>query len=61
MTLVSQMVFLINQAKVTQKARFILLLIICVTGLVDSITTLIAIRQIPALLEWIIQEALKIP
>jgi len=55
------MVFLINQAKVTQKARFILLLIICVTGLVDSITTLIAIRQIPALLEWIIQEALKIP
>ena len=60
MKVLMQVVVLFNKAKITQKDRFILLLILCLIGLVNSLTALLFMNQLPDLLERILKEVLKL-
>jgi hypothetical protein len=45
----------ISKAKITQRDRFILLLILCLATLVNSVTALLAVKQLPDLVEWVLK------
>ena len=49
----------INRAKVSQRDRFILLLILCLSTLVNSFTVLLLAKQLPEVVEWVLK-ALKV-
>jgi hypothetical protein len=50
---------LILKAKVTQRDRFILLLILCLANLVNSLALLLAVKQLPDLVQLILTEIVK--
>ena len=45
----------ISKAKISQRDRFILLLILCMSTLVNSLTALLAVKQLPDLVEWVLK------
>lgn len=49
----------ILKAKVSQRDRFILLLILCLSWLVNSFTALLLAKQLPDVVQWVLQ-ALKV-
>jgi hypothetical protein len=49
----------INRAKIPQRDKFILLLILCLSTLVQSFTSLLLVKQLPDVVQWILK-ALKV-
>jgi hypothetical protein len=49
----------ISKAKVSQRDRFILLLILCLSWLVNSFTALLLVKQLPDIVQWVLK-ALKV-
>ena len=45
----------ISKAKISQRDRFILLLILCLSTLVNSFTALLLAKQLPDLVEWVMK------
>ena len=50
----------ILRAKITQRDRFVLLLIVALARLVESLALLLFVKEFPDLIEWVITEILKI-
>lgn len=45
----------INRAKISQRDRFILLLILCLSSLVQSFGVVLLAKQLPDLVEWVLK------
>jgi hypothetical protein len=49
----------LNKAKVSQRDRFTLYLLAMLALVINSISGLVLVKQLPDLLEWIVSEILK--
>jgi hypothetical protein len=47
----------VNRAKIPQRDRFFIYLILCLSVLINSITGLILAKQLPDLVEWVLKLA----
>jgi len=50
----------INRAKIPQRDKFILHLILCLSVLINSITGLTLAKQLPDLAKWVLSEIFKV-
>ena len=52
---IQKLIEVMNKAKISQRDRFILLLILCLSSLVQSFGVLVLAKQLPDLVEWILK------